>query len=258
MSNDPKIILFDLEIIPDLKEALKVWPGLSYYPGLTLKATITSIICAGWKVFGQKKTHCVNAWDFKEWKKDVNNDYQVVKAISDVLEGADAVVTHNGIRFDMKFLQTRLMKHKLPPLPKIHHIDTCKLAKANLYALNNKLNTVGELLVGERKLDHEGWDLWVKVHNRDPKAMAKMEKYCKQDVDLLEKVFKPLRPFAKNIPNYMLSSTGNKPVCPTCGSTRLRNKGYVYNKTTTFNRYRCKDCLSYSRTDTRDRNPRSI
>lgn len=259
MSKDPKIVLFDLEIIPNLQQALRVWPGLSAYPGLTLKATITSIVCAGWKVYGKRqKVDCINAWDFKNWNKDVNDDKEVVKAIREVLEDADAVVSHNGKRFDMKYLQTRLLWHKLAPLPKIPHIDTCQLMKSNAYAFNNRLNTVGELLVDERKLGHEGWELWVKTHNKDLKAMAKMEKYCKQDVNLLEKVFKPLRPFAKNIPNYSLRSMGTKPICPSCGSTRLRNKGYYHTKTKAYPKYTCKDCLSYFRTDAKDRNPRSV
>lgn len=258
MNNEPRIILFDLETLPNLQQALKVWPGLGNYPGLTLKATITSIICAGWKVYGQKKTQCINAWDFKNWKKDVNDDEEVVKAIYEVLKGADAVVSHNGKRFDMKYLQTRLLVHGLPPLPKIAHIDTCTLARGNLLSFNNRLGTIGEWLVDERKLSHEGWDLWVKVHNKDPKAMLKMEKYCRQDVILLEKIFRPLRPFAKNIPNFDLSNPGQKPVCPSCGSTRLKSQGWQYNKTNTYRRYRCIDCASYSRTNAQDRRPRSI
>jgi len=91
---DPKIILFDLETLPDLKEAIKVWPQLSNYPGLTLKASITSIICAGYKEFDEGKTQVINAWDFSRWKKDVNDDFSVVRALYDVLKEADAVVTH--------------------------------------------------------------------------------------------------------------------------------------------------------------------
>jgi len=128
----PKIIIFDLETMPNLKEALKVWPQLSQYPGKTLRASITSIICAGWKYHNEKKTHCINAWDFKNWKTNVNDDMEVCKAIREVLEDADAVVTHNGTRFDWKYLQTRLLINGLKPLPKIPHIDTCTIASRNL------------------------------------------------------------------------------------------------------------------------------
>lgn len=249
-----KIILFDLETIPDMKEALKVWPRLSAYPGLTLKATITSIICAGWKEYNSKKTHCINAWDFPQWKKNINNDERVVKAIYEVLKDADCVITQNGKRFDWKYLQTRIMKYNLPPLPKIHHVDTVVLAKQNLYAFNNRLNTLGEYLVNEKKLDHEGWDLWVDVCNKDKKAMDKMERYCKQDVKLLEKVFEKLKPFAK-LPNENIYSEDD--CCPNCGSKNLKSNGWRYTQTKMYKRLICKDCHTWSRANVQDSSPRT-
>lgn len=256
-----RIILFDLETLPNLPEALKVWPQLSQFPNKTLKATVSTIICAGWKVYGENKTHCINAWDFpKRWKKNVNDDLEVVKTIREVLVSADAVVTHNGRRFDWKFLQTRIAYHGLEPLPKIDHVDTKQLASSNLFSFNNRLGYLGEQFVGDTKLNHEGWDLWVKVHGDDEAAKKKMEKYCKQDVVLLEKIFKKLKPFATNIPNHnfvSLQYSGGKPVCPSCGSTRLVSNGYRYTKTRNYKRYQCKDCLTWSRTDASDKNPRT-
>jgi len=49
----PRIILWDLETLPDLKEVLKVYPSLSDFNGRTLKAQITSIISFGYKEFGK-------------------------------------------------------------------------------------------------------------------------------------------------------------------------------------------------------------
>ena len=120
-TREPRIILWDLETLPDAREAIKVWTGLGNYPGLTLKASISSIICFGYKVYGKDKpVKCVAAWDFKtRWKKDINDDYMVVKAAYDVLRTADLIVTHNGKRFDQKHLNTRLIKHGFPPLPPI-------------------------------------------------------------------------------------------------------------------------------------------
>lgn len=259
----PKIIIFDLEILPNLNEALKVWTQLSQFPGKTMKATITSIINAGWKEYGSKKTHCINAWDFPEWDDDINNDKQVCLAIKEVLEDADAVVTHNGKRFDWKYLQTRLTIHGIPPLGKIHHIDTCSIARANLYLFNNKLSTVGQFLADDNKMQHEGWDLWVKVHGRDPKAMKTMEKYCKQDVKLLEKVYDELLPFIKNAPNRNLFRSHKQwddcvTVCPSCGSEKLKSKGWRTTKTKMYRRFQCKDCGSYSTSDSNDKNLRSF
>jgi hypothetical protein len=240
--SEPKIILWDLETLPDLREVMKVIPNLGDYPGLTLKASINSIICFGYKVWGEKKTNCINAWDFKSWSKDVNDDKELVKAIHSVLIDADALVTHNGKRFDWKFLQTRLLKHNLPPLPKILHVDTCAVSKGNLLMFNNRLNTLAKFMTSEEKLENGGWNLWVQVLQRDKKSMELMEKYCKQDVETLGAVFKKLLPFIKDIPNYNAFTPGEKDLCSNCGSTRLEKNGFRTTKTAIFQRFRCKDC----------------
>lgn len=259
---EPKIILFDIETIPDFKEAMKVWCGLSNYYGQTMKATITTVICVGWKEVGSKRTHCVNAWDFPEWEKDINDDKRVCEKIHEILKDADAVVTHNGKRFDWKHLQTRFMVHGLPPLPNIPHIDTCLVARKNLLSFNNKLGYLGEWLVGDNKLENGGWELWVKVSKRVKSAQKLMTKYCKQDVDLLEKVFIKLRPFIKNLPNKNLFRTEKQMehdelLCPSCGSSDLIRNGWHYTKTGSYQRLMCKSCNSYSRLSAKDDQPRS-
>lgn len=223
---------------------MKYWTGLSAYPGLTLRANITSICCAGWKIYGEEQVHCINAWDFPGWTSDVNDDRPVVEAIAKVLEDADCVVTHNGKRFDWKFLQTRLMIHKLPPLPKIQHVDTCSTSKSNLFLLNNRLNTLGDALTSEQKMEHEGWALWTKTHSRDAEAMKTMEAYCKQDVLLLEKVFTRLKPFVKDMPNFNLFRDKDNEGCPNCESLESVKLGLRYERNGIKQRRRCKSCFT--------------
>lgn len=263
---EPRIIFFDLEVLADMREVRKVFFQLSNYPGLTLKATINSVICAGYKVYGEDRAHCISAWDYQTaWRKDVNDDSRVVKALYEVLKDADAVVTHNGKRFDWKFLQTRLMKWGLPPLGKIRHIDTCAVAKANLMAFNNKLETLSSFLTDEEKMESGGAALWCAVAERDPEAQKKMSDYCMQDVVALEAIFKKLKPFIKNLPNYNLYQLPTlaklkvpEIVCANCGSTRLRNEGTRTTTTRTYKRYICRDCHTWQHTDTKDMNPRPL
>lgn len=255
---EPRILVLDIETLPNLDEALEVWPGLGTFPGLTLKATVSSILCIGYKWYGDTKTHCIKAWDFPGWKKNVNDDKALLKEFLKVVDGATAVCTHNGKRFDWKHIQTRLLYHKLDPLPKLPHIDTKQIASQHLYAFRNKLDYLGKTFLDDRKTDHEGWDLWVKSHRRDPKALKLMEKYCKQDVNLTERLFVKLRPFANAIPNYNLFKDHNKDACPSCGSTRLRSNGWRYTQTRTYKRLICLDCKSWARLDAKDKNPRGI
>lgn len=239
-----RIVLWDLETLPNLPEALKVFPQLSDYPGLTLKAQINSIICFGWKVLGEKKVSCVNAWDFPGWDKDVNHDKELCKAAYDVLKDANVVVTHNGKRFDWRFLQTRLLIHGFPPLPKIIHIDTCSESKKYLYTFNNRLNNLAKCFSLRKKVDHEGWDLWVKTHAKDKKALEKMTRYCKGDVLVLEEIFNVMRPLIKGIPNE--NQFVKHDCCPKCGSDRMQSRGFSMSKEKTNRRFQCQDCGSWS------------
>jgi len=258
--SEPRIVLFDLETLPNLREAMKIWPGMSNYPGLTLKASINTLICFGWQTLGEGPAKCLSAWDLPGWQTNINDDRELCEQAYVTLKDADAVVTHNGKRFDWRFLQTRLLLHGLPRLPDIPHVDTKAIASSKLYLFSNKLDNIAGNLRLERKLDHEGWDLWVKVSERNPEACALMAKYCTQDVNVLAQIFEKLRPFAQNLPNQNLFSVGGqgRNVCPSCGSTRLKSGGIRATKTMTYRRYCCQDCGSWSRTDVKDKLPRSV
>lgn len=251
--NDPRIILFDIEIIPDLKKALKYWTKLSSFPGKTLRASVSSICCIGWKVFGEAHTHCINAWDFPEWESDVNHERKVLESFLSVIEGADLVVSHNGKGFDFKYIQTKFLLHSLNLLdPRTPHVDTRQLSSRNFFFIDNKLQTLAEEIFDESKLEHEGWQLWVDTHGRKAEALEKMTLYCKQDVDLLEKIFRKMRPVAKGIPNHNLFSPFKERACPTCGSTLLHKHGKHRTKTKVYQRYRCTSCGSMSQSDAKD------
>jgi DNA polymerase elongation subunit (family B) len=256
--NEPKIVIFDLEIIPDAKAAISFWPRMSAYPGLTLKASINTIACIGYQIYGEKKIHCLNAWDYEAWDKNVNDDSGPVADFLEVIKDADAVITQNGKRFDFPFLQTRLRANKLPFLGKIAHIDLKLVVKRNLYLFNNSLDVIANFLLNEKKMDHEGWDLWVAVVNKEPWALKKMTAYCKKDVDLTTRSFVELKPLINNIPNYNLWVKGPENVCPNCGSTRLKNNGWRHTTTTSYKRLICVDCQTWVRLNKNDKMPRSL
>lgn len=241
----PKILIFDIETLPIMREMLKNYPRFSDYPGLTMKASVTSIICVGHKWLDDKQTNCISAWDFKgRWKKNVSDDLAVCKAAHKVLSQADVVITHNGKRFDWKHLQTRFMANGLRPLHEIPHIDTVLLARRNLLVFNNKLGTLGKFLVNDDKRDNGGWELWEKVFYRDPEACKEMVAYCKQDVNLLEKIFKKLLPFVKNMPNHNLFRRDGLEVCPNCGSYDLVKNGTQIMKNGWRQKHLCNGCGS--------------
>jgi len=103
------------------------------------------------------------------------------------------------------------------------------------------------------KLENGGWQLWVDVMKRDPKAQSLMSKYCAQDVEVLEKLFLKIRPIIATIPNYNLFTNSKNPVCPSCGDPRLKKHGKKVTRTKLFQRYICGGCGSVSQQATKDR-----
>lgn len=251
----PKIVLWDLETLPDVRKHIRNLPEYnSDRYGLTLKADVNTILCFGYKLYNQGKVECKNVWDFKSGQKNINDDYELVKFAYNMLHDADAIVTHNGINFDLKFLNTRLSIHGLPPLPKITHIDTCSLSKNKLFLIKNRLNSLADALSTERKMENGGWSLWERLAlskwegskeqiSRDKNTMSK---YCKQDVVVLEKVFDKLKPYMSTLPNRNLFD-GDGFDCPSCGSHKMQKRGEQKTKTTIYQRYQCQDCGSWSK-----------
>jgi uncharacterized protein YprB with RNaseH-like and TPR domain len=196
-----------------------------------------SLICAAWKWFGEKEVHCV-AVD----PANPTDDGNVVRTLHAVLSEADVVVAHNGDKFDMKKFKTRALAHGLPPLPSIQSIDTLKVAKKNFGFTSNRLDYLGKFLGVGRKIKTE-YDLWLDILEGDEKALAKMVRYNKYDVVLLEKVYKALRPYMTNHPNTGLFTEDPK-VCPICGAGLVK-RGFRYHRTTKRQQYQCKRCGGY-------------
>lgn len=258
---EPRILIWDLEIIPDLNQALKHWIKLCppWGGSQTLKADVSSICTFGYKWFGEGRPKTINAWDYPNWNKNINDDKALCREIRKILMGADYWVYQNGDWFDKRHILTRLQLNGLAPLPDTPSADTKKIAKKNYLLISNSLEHQAEQFTDERKLKHgEGWDLWVDTCNKKKRAMDLMAKYCRHDVKATEALFKIQRPYIKNIPNHNLWNIGDGKVCPSCGSTRIKSNGYRSTKTSAYKRYNCIDCGSWSRTEITDRLPRSL
>lgn len=201
------------------------------------------LICAAFKQLGKGKTFAVSIDEDKErFKKDPTDDYYAVKKIHGILSGADAIIHHYGDKFDIRFFNSRVIYHGLPPLPPMIQIDTYKIAKKHFMFNSNRLDYIGKYLgVGGKIKTSEG--LWMRCFNGEKSAIKEMVKYNKQDVDLLEKVYLKLQPYAPAKLNMNLFDGLG---CPTCGSGRLAQQGTRMARTTVQQRYKCQDCGSWS------------
>lgn len=255
--NEPRILFFDIEIVRNNSAILaEHWFGMSNFYGRTMKGDLNTVCSFGYKLLGEKKAHCINVWDYKKWQdKGINHDEQLVKDAHKILSNVDAVVTHNGKKFDLPFMNTRFMKWGLPPIARVPHIDTKNVAKQHLFMFSNSLNSLAAYLGVAKKIPTTS-TLWDQVAASDAKAMKYMSKYCAQDVEVLEKVFKKLLPYINNLPNRNLFVQSDGHVCPNCASKHVIKYGTKITKTKKLQRYQCQDCGSISYTDAKDRNMR--
>lgn len=208
-----KTLLLDIETSPN---QVFVWRtghevNVSYDSIIKERA----VICACWKWAGEKKVYRAT-WD----KNQV--DISVLKPLAAAVAEADVVIGHNVGRFDLPWIRTRCLFHKLPMLSDQKVVDTLTIAR-RLFAFNsNRLDYIARFLGIGCKLK-TGFDLWRRiVLNKDAAALKRMVTYCANDVILLEKVWLRLSEMTAAPVHAGVLAGGDKWSCPSCGSDEVK------------------------------------
>lgn len=179
----------------------------------------------------------------------------MLEALHTRLSEADAVVTWNGIKFDMRHIRRELLLAGYPPLKPPAQIDLLPAVRKEFAFQSNKLDYVASQLLGKRKVSHEGHALWVKCLEGDEKAWDKMRRYNVGDVRLTSQVYRVLRPYvvAHPAPALRASVVDARPACTRCGG-RLEKRGFAYTRQGKFQQYQCKaaKCGAWSRSTIRE------
>lgn len=245
MLNKPRILLYDIESTPNIGYTWGMWEQ-------TVIEFVEEwkLLCFAYKWLDEKKVTCVSRRNFK----DVT-ELSLVKALHDILSEADIVITHNGVSFDNKKANAKFVEYGLKPIKPAQQIDTKQLAKSNFAFNSNSLDNLGKLLKVGRKtkrMDFSVWlgcMKWIANRKESAKDFRLMEKYNKNDVLLLERIYLKLRPWMTKHPNVaQISQTLN--CCPKCGSDKLQKKGMRYSAKTVWRQYVCIDCGGYSKGET--------
>lgn len=236
----PKILFYDIETTP----------LLSYTWGLWEQNVIEvkeewHILSFAYKFDGDKEVKVVSLPNFPGYHKNKSNDRQIVKKLWQLFNESDIVVGHNSDEFDNKKVQARFLKHGLPPPRPFKTVDTKKIAKRYFKFDSNKLDNLGKYLRLGEKLKTGGFELWLGCMKGDMNAWKTMCEYNKQDVVLLEKVYKTMLPYIQNHPN-MNTYLGTSLNCPNCGKLALQKRGLSHTRTTTCQRYQCTGCGAWS------------
>lgn len=231
---DAKVLLLDIETSPNLG-----WVWGKWQQDVIDFENEWHILCFSYKWLNQKRVHTVALTDFKEYKKDRENDKKVIEQLKDVLDEADVVIAHNGDNFDIPRINTRFVFHNITPPAPYKTIDTLKVAKQKFGFNSNKLDDIGRYLGLGRKLVHTGFALWKGCVNGDESSWRTMKKYNANDIVLLERVYLKLRPWMTNHPNFNVYSEMNQ--CPTCQSDVVQKRGFSITATGRKQRYQCQN-----------------
>lgn len=232
-----RVLIYDIETAPIIAtiwgkyEQNMIWSIQDWY-----------MLCFAYKWLGEKTTHVVAQTDFKGYKPMSEDDSQVVKKLWELFDEADIVIAHNGNSFDQKKSQARMVINGMGPPSNYKQIDTKLVARRHFNFTSNKLDDLGTYLGLGNKINTGGHELWKSCMSGDKKAWAKMKKYNKQDVVLLENIYLKLRPWMSNHPN--MARLENRPeACPKClVEGQMNSRGTRTTNTAIYRRYRCMAC----------------
>ena len=237
-ANSPRVLFIDIETHPieaaiwNLYEANAVW---------VIRDTFILSFAIKW--LGDRSVTTYALPDYSLHKRDKKNDKSLVRELWRLLDEADIVIAHNGDRFDIKKIKSRMAVHGLPPPSPFKTVDTLKISRSNFKFDSNKLDNLGRYLGEGRKIPNTGAPLWKACGDGNLKAFAVMRRYNAQDVRLLERVYHRLKPWAANHPR--LTTYTGKPGCPTCQSDHVNRKGFETLKMRRVPRFQCKSCGHY-------------
>jgi hypothetical protein len=235
--------LLDIETAPHLATVWGLWQQ---------NVAINQILAAGYTLCWAAKWHGSREIKFDSIKQSTPK--QMTARIHRLLAEADAVVHYNGTKFDIPTLNKEFLLHGMAPPAPYAQIDLLRTARTRFRLASNKLDFVAQQLGLGRKTQHKGHELWLDCMNRDVAAWRVMEKYNRNDVVLLEKVYDRLLPWIKGHPNH--SVFNREQVCPHCESDNLHARGTAKTKAGEYQRFQCRDCGTWFR-DNRSLAPRA-
>ena len=232
-----KRLFFDIETSPNI--------GMFWTSGYKLNIgheniiKERAIICICYKWAGEDKIYSLH-WDNEQ------NDKLLLEKFIKVANEADELIGHNGDRFDLPWIRTRCLYHRIPVFPVYTTLDTLKFARSKFKFNSNRLDYIAKFLgIGQKS--HTEYDLWKKiVLYKDREALEYMIDYCKNDVNILELVYNELATYLPAKTHHGVLNGGEKYSCPECGSENMVfSKKRMTALGTPRIQTQCKDCGKY-------------
>jgi len=171
------------------------------------------------------------------WRSMVNRMWRL-------LDEADVVVTFNGDRADVPWMNEEFKYAGLPkPMP-FKSIDLYKQSKRVRDLPYKSLRYLAREFGSQQKLEHDGPDLWKLCLDGDPDGWAQMEAYNRQDVIATESLWLDELPWLDGATHMgILIGDDNPRRCPNCGGSNLtRHHKPARAHVREYESFRCDDC----------------
>jgi hypothetical protein len=226
-----KILLLDIETAPAIAA---VWSLRADYVPLERLIADPYTLCFAAKWLGEREMQFHAGWK--------GGHARMVREAHKLLGEADAVAHYNGTKFDIPVLRWEFMAAHLGPPSPFKQIDLYRTMRTAA-PLSRKLDFVVQRLGLGAKTKHKGMELWRACMDGDKAAHKVMERYNRQDVNLLEKLYRELLPWIPQHPNLAMEA-GH--CCPKCGSDKLQARGFLQSMTRRYRRWQCRACGAWS------------
>lgn len=231
MNDKPKILFIDIEWEPAQAYVWRMWDE-NISPAQLIDKGGMLCFCAHWQ----------GSREFLFYSKWKDGRPAMAQAALELLTEADAVIGYNSDKYDLPKIMGEILLAGLNPPPIPTSIDLMKTIKKMGFVMN-RLAYIAPLLGIGGKVEAGGFDLWKKVMAGDERAQRKMERYCKQDVRLLPRLYNKIKPFIRNHP-HLGSVEGD--ACGACGSHHVQKRGTRRTKYFVIQNLQCQTCGSWS------------
>lgn len=230
MTVNSKLLVLDIEWRPTKAYVWEAWKQ-DITPDKIIEHG--GLLCFAAKWLGEREVMF-----YADWTEGGHQG--MLDAAHKLISNCDGVLTYNGDKYDIPKLMGEFALARMTPPPMPTSIDVLKTIK-KLGFFMNRLAFIGPLFEVGNKIANGGFSLWVDVEKGKPSALRRMERYNKQDVRLLEKLYKRILPYIRNHPH--LGDSAHQ--CGACQSNDVQKRGFRRTKVFRIQRLHCQSCGSW-------------
>lgn len=226
----PRILAFDIE-------------------ASNLSADFGIVLCVGFKEVGVGAAEVLNILDYRDESGDLIEAEKrlLIEVSSKLIHDGDIWLTHYGTWYDIPFINTRLLYHRLPVLPANHtHIDTWKVSRNRLKLRSNRLVTISDFMGTDEQKNSIKPEQWLRALGGHRESMDYIVEHCRRDCEVLEEVYYRIRPLVLDHPHMGGAKWG---ACRFCGNQTLVSRGSRLTRTRRYKRLQCTTCGGWDRSD---------